>query len=104
MFILKLKENIIAIIIISLTFTSLGIVDVIEISASSYSLLSSGITLDEDVPPKNKSTAKIQNIYPTQPNAEMYRFNNIQPNDLNQVNETEILLFFHRKILTIVGG
>ena len=52
MFILKLKENIIAIIIILLTLVSMGIVNVIEISASSYSLLSSGITLDEDVPPK----------------------------------------------------
>ena len=47
--------------------------------------------------PKNKSTAKIQNIYPTQLNAEMYRFNNIQPNDLTQVNETEDPTVFSQK-------
>ena len=52
---------------------------------------------------KNESKNYIPQIYPTQSGGEQYRFNKSNPNDLMQVNETEIELFFQKKILIIVG-
>ena len=52
---------------------------------------------------KNESTNYIPQIYPTQSAGEVFRFNNLQPNDLIQVNETEIQLFFQNKIQIKVG-
>ena len=95
MFIFKLKVNITIIILLTLiSLISIGIVNFIEISASSSSLTSE-ITLDDTN--KNKSTINIPHIYPNKPNEEVYRFNNIEPNDINQVNETEDPTIFSQK-------
>jgi hypothetical protein len=91
MFLFKLKEKIT--IIILLTLVSIGIVNFIEISASSSS--SSKIILDDSN--ENKSKINIPHIYPNKPNEEIYRFNNIEPNDLTQVNETEDPTVFSQK-------
>jgi len=46
---------------------------------------------------KNASTNCIPQIYPTQYGGEVYRLNNLHPNDLIQVNETEDLTIFSKQ-------
>jgi len=94
MLISKIKEEIMIVIILGLV--SIGIVYFIEISASSLQPPSSSeTTLDDNS--KNKSAVNIPHIYPNKVNEEIYRFNNIQPNDLTQVNETDDPTVFSQK-------
>jgi hypothetical protein len=93
MFISKLAKDLTIITILVLILV--GIVNFIEISASAASSSSSKITLNDTN--KNNSTINIQHIYPNKPNEEIYRFNNIQPNDLTQVNETDDPTVFSQK-------
>jgi hypothetical protein len=95
---LKLKEMFISIIIILITLVSIGVLKLIETSASSsLSSLASSAEIPLNDTNKNKSISDIPHIYPTKPNGEIYRFNNTQPNDLNQVNETEDPTVFSHK-------
>ncbi len=96
MFIFKLQENVTIITILILV--SFSIINFIEISASSLPSpppSSSELTVDETN--TNKSTINIPQVYPNKPNEEFYKFNNIQPNDLKQVNETEDPTVFSQK-------
>ena len=73
-----------------------------HISTSRENIFVSAQIIKEDNN-KNESTNYIPQIYPTQSTGEIYRFNNVQPNDLIQVNETEIQRFSQKKIQIKVG-
>ena len=96
MFKFKLHENITIITILILVLFT--IISFIQLSASSLPSPSpSSSELTSDKTNTNKSTINIPQIYPNKPNQEIYRFNNIQPNDLKQVNETEDPTVFTQK-------
>ena len=59
------------------------------ISSANLSSVSAQIIKEDHNKNKNESTNYIPQIYPTQSAGEVFRFNNLQPNDLIQVNETE---------------
>jgi len=69
---------------------------VIIICMSSENIFVSGQIIKEDQN-KNEFRNNITQIYPTKPTAEVYRFNNSQPNDFIQVNETEDPTVFSKK-------
>ena len=56
---------------------------------------SSELTVDETN--TTKSTINIPHVYPNKPHEEFYKFNNIHPNDLKQVNETQDPTVFSQK-------
>jgi len=66
----------------------------LSISLSSKCFFVSGQIIKEYN--KNESTTFIPQIYPTRYEGEVYRFNNLHPNDLIQVNETEDPTVFSR--------
>ena len=66
-------------------------------STSIENIFVSAQIIKEDNNNKNESTNIIPHIYPTQSTGEIYRFNNLQPNDLIQVNETEDPTVFSKK-------
>ncbi len=94
MLIFKVQKNIKLMILVLI---SIGIVNFIEIFASSLPPAASSHEIRLDDTNDNKSTIIIPQIYPNKSNEEIYRFNNIHPNDLSQVNETEDLTVFSQK-------
>ena len=76
--------------------TILIVVTLTHISTSRENIFVSAQIIKEDNN-KNESTNYIPQIYPTQSTGEIYRFNNVQPNDLIQVNETEDPTVFSKK-------
>ena len=68
-----------------------------SISVSSEFFFVSAQIIKQNHNNKNTSTNSIPQIYHSQSGGEVYKFNNIQPNDLKQVNETEDPTVFSQK-------